>query len=134
MAGSPIFQTLNTQAIIGLAHRDPNLVARFEALHQSRSGEWESHRHARHAQCLEGTMGERDFFVVDLNDLPIRLMKAAVAVDGDSSSELATMPLRLASESSRNWPEVTTFWPSSKPFNIAVLPSLSCPSCTSPGR
>jgi hypothetical protein len=76
MAGSRAFQTLNTQTIVGLAHRDPNLVARFEALHQRRSGERERHRHAWHAQCLEGTMGERDFFVVDLNDLPIRLMKA----------------------------------------------------------
>ena len=69
-------QALNTQAIISLAHRDPNLVARFKALHQSRVGEWESHRHARHAQRLEGAMGECDFFIVDLNDLPIRFMKA----------------------------------------------------------
>jgi hypothetical protein len=46
----------------------------------------------------------------------------------------AMMPRRLASESIRNWPLVTTFWPSDRPRVTTVSPSTSAPVATSTGR
>jgi hypothetical protein len=36
-------------------------------------------------------------------------------------------------ESSRNWPDTTTFWPASSPERISVRPFASMPVCTSTG-
>ena len=50
------------------------------------------------------------------------------------ASGVTSSPLRLASESSRNWPELTTCWPSCNPCRMAVWPSFSGPVRTSTGR
>ena len=44
------------------------------------------------------------------------------------------MPLRLASESIRNWPDSTTRCPACKPCLISVCPPASMPVTTSAGR
>ncbi len=43
------------------------------------------------------------------------------------------VPRRLASESSRNWPETTTFWPAFRPSVTSVCPPVSAPVFTSTG-
>ncbi len=49
------------------------------------------------------------------------------------SSGRTVRPVRLASESSRNWPDATTFSPGASPCNISVLPPPSRPVITSAG-
>ena len=46
----------------------------------------------------------------------------------------AATPVRLASLSSRNWPDATTFSPGASPARISVLPPASRPALTSAGR
>ena len=50
-----------------------------------------------------------------------------------SPSGRTAMPVRLASESSRNWPDATTLSPTASPCRISVWPPPSRPVCTSAG-
>ena len=51
-----------------------------------------------------------------------------------ASDSRVVVPFRLASESMRNWPDTTTFWPGSMPLRISVMPFASVPISTSTGR
>ena len=88
--------------------------------------------HRRRAGCTDADDGQhnrRD------HDQPARFYRPA----DDGFDHLAppsartAMPVRLASESSRNCPDATTFSPTASPSNISVCPPPSRPARTSAG-
>ena len=57
-----------------------------------------------------------------------------LAFDSFEPGEVVKAPRRFASESMRNCPEATTFWPTLSPSRISERPPCSAPTRTSAGR
>ena len=79
--------------------------------------------------------GETPLLLDAANDEPARRDRSANDLRDHcaGSSGRTVRPVRLASESSRNWPDATTFSPGASPRNISVLPPPSRPATTSAG-
>src|SRR5262249_44488194 len=87
-------------------------------------------RHHQRGEQHEETVGDRPADETGDHRCPPSVLPAGGAF---ASPMRAAVPLRLASESTRNWPETTTLCPATRPLRTSVWPLLSMPTSTSTG-